>query len=332
MPEETRTKTSGHDDHSDYIEIHITPENLSTHSRLDRFLADKINISRTTIKKLFEAKEITGSTALKLNRMPSPPTKIQVHIPPPLPADHLVPEDIPLHILYEDDDLILLNKAAGMVVHPAPGHPRKTLLNGLLAHCPHLSGIGGVKRPGIVHRLDKGTSGVMVVAKNQRSHEKLIELFATHHIQRKYLTMVQKKKDIPPVGTIESLIARHPKDRLKMSSRVTRGRRAVTHYRVTKQHHCFELLELTLETGRTHQIRVHLSERLNAPILCDPLYANPKQQMQKLSKEVQSLIADYPHPLLHAQKLGFNHPATQQYIEFETPPPPPFCDLITLAQ
>ena len=325
MPQEVTAKID------DSIHIQITEEDLSTYKRLDRFLADKTQLSRTTIKRLFEMQEITGTVSLKLNRMPPPTTHIWINIPPPLPHN-LLPENIPLDILYEDDDLIFLNKKSGLVVHPAPGHPTGTLLNGLLAHCPHLTGIGGVQRPGIVHRLDKGTSGVMVVAKNQRSHEKLIELFSAHNIQRIYLAIIQKRSDLPPVGTIESLIARHPRDRLKMSSRVSRGKRAVTHYRILKQSPCFELLELKLETGRTHQIRVHLSEHLNAPIICDSLYGNPKQQWQNLSPEVQSLVVNYPHPLLHAKKLELTHPTTKKHMTFEAPPPSPFCDLLNLPE
>ena len=172
----------------------------------------------------------------------------------------------------------------------------------------------------------------MVVAKNQNTHEKLIELFAAHDIQRVYLALTQKRQDIPLAGTIKSLIARHPRDRLKMSSRVSRGKNAVTHYRIIQEFSCYQLLELKLETGRTHQIRVHLSEYLKTPILCDPLYGNPKQQLQKLTPQAHTFIADYAHPLLHAQKLGLIHPTSQKYMEFQAPLPTPFQDLINLAQ
>ena len=283
-----------------------------------------------TIKRLFEAGEIMAAPPLplKLNRMPPESSKIFLNLPPPIPSD-LVAEKIPLDILKEDQHLIFLNKPAGMVVHPAPGNRTGTLLNALLHHCPDLTGIGGVQRPGIVHRLDKGTSGVMVVAKTQTAHERLIELFASHHIERAYLAITQYGHPIPPAGTITTLIARHPKNRLKMSSQVSRGRQAITHYRVAKKYPDFQLLELTLKTGRTHQIRVHLSEQLRLPILCDPLYGNPKQQMQRLGHSTQTQqLHHYPYPLLHAHKLGLAHPITQKYLEFQVPPPAPFRELI----
>ena len=162
----------------DHIFIDISEEDILLFRRLDQCLASKVKLSRSTIKRLFESEEITSSTPLKLNRMPKKPLRVSLNLPPPIPT-YLIPEKIPLHILFEDEHLIFLNKPPGLVVHPAPGHYRGTLLNALLAHCPHLTGIGGIQRPGIVHRLDKGTSGVMVAAKTQRAHEKLIELFAT---------------------------------------------------------------------------------------------------------------------------------------------------------
>ena len=314
----------------DHIRIEIREEDLAQFRRLDQFLSDKTKLSRMTIKRLFESQEITASIPLKLNRMPEVSSVVQINIPPPIPSA-LEAQKIPLDILYEDEHLIFLNKPAGMVVHPAPGHQRDTLLNALLAHCPSLSGIGGVQRPGIVHRLDKGTSGVMVVAKTQEAHEKLIGLFAAHDIKRIYRGISQLAKPLPPVGTVSGMIARHPQNRLKMSSRVSKGREAITHYRVVKQYTDFQLLELQLETGRTHQIRVHLSEQLNIPILCDPLYGNPKQQLQNLRDEVRELLAHYPYPLLYAQKLGLSHPITQKYLEFQVPPPGRFNEIVDCA-
>ena len=309
------------------IEIHVDEEHLDRFRRLDHFLADATDLSRMTIKRLFEAGEITGNSDLKMAQMPKAGTAIWLNLPPPVPGN-LKPEKIALDILEEDDELIVVNKPAGMVVHPAPGNPTGTLLNALLFHCPGLARIGGAQRPGIVHRLDKGTSGVMVVAKTQRAHEKLVELFAVHDIERVYMAMTQLGHQIPPVGTIETLIARHPKNRLKMSSFVKRGKSAITHYHVLHRYPHFRLVELKLKTGRTHQIRVHLSERLKIPILCDPLYANAKQQLRRLPSKAQTILADYPHPLLHAQKLGFFHPIRKKEMEFEVPPPPPFKDLM----
>ena len=314
----------------DHIQIEIQEEDLAQFRRLDQFLSAKTQLSRMTIKRLFESQEITAQVPLKLNRMPRAPLMVWINIPPPIPSA-LEAEKIPLDILYEDEYLIFLNKPAGMVVHPAPGNHSGTLLNALLAHFPHLSGIGGVQRPGIVHRLDKGTSGIMVVAKTQDSHEKLIGLFAAHDIQRIYRAIAQLAGPLPPVGTVSSVIGRHPQNRLKMSSRISRGKSAVTHYCVVKQYADFQLLELQLETGRTHQIRVHLSEQLKTPILCDPLYGNPKQQLQNLGHMARGQIFDYPYPLLHAQKLGLLHPITQKYLEFQVPPPSPFRELLNCA-
>ena len=300
--------------------------------RLDQWLVAKTGLSRATIRRLFDAGAITANCPLKLNRMPPQQTLVSVAMLPPV-TGKLLPEDIALDIIYEDEHVIFLHKVAGMVVHPAPGHPSGTLLNALLHHCPQLhQTTGGGQRPGLVHRLDKGTSGVMVAAKTHPAHEGLVALFASHAIERSYLALAQLGRAIPPVGRVESLIGRHPKNRLKMSSRVSRGRQAVTHYRVIRRHQGFQLLELKLQTGRTHQIRVHLSEQLGIPILCDPLYGNPPQQRQGLSHEGQELLRDYPHPLLHAQMLGLVHPITQKYLSFAAPPPAPFKQVMEMEQ
>ena len=313
------------------VQIEIREEDARQFRRLDQFLSEQTQLSRTTIKRLFETEEIVGTVPLKLNRMPPIAAKILINIPPPAPGD-LLPEKIPLDILHEDDDIILINKSAGMVVHPAPGNRTGTLLNALLHHCPDLAKMGGGQRPGIVHRLDKGTSGVMVAAKTEQGHEKLIDLFTLHAIERVYVGMAQLGRPLPPIGKVDGLIARHPKNRLKMSSRVSQGKRAITHYRVIKQCSTFQLLELKLETGRTHQIRVHLSEQLKTPILCDHLYGNPKQQLKNLEPSVQKLLAKYEYPLLHARKLGFVHPVTKEYLEFQAPIPSPFKDLLKMGQ
>ena len=307
------------------IQIKIQQGDIEQFRRLDQFLASKMQLSRMAIKHLFNAREITSRSPLKLNKMPPVKSTIWIHLPLPIPH-HLVAENIPLDILDEDDDLIFLNKAAGMVVHPAPGHNTGTLLNALLHHYPDLKGVG--RRPGIVHRLDKGTSGVMVVAKTQKAYEKLVGLFAIHDIERVYMALAQVGEEIPIAGTVAGLIARHPQNRLKMSSRVRQGKSAITHYRIVKQYSTFQLLELKLKTGRTHQIRVHLSEQLKIPILCDPLYANPQQQRQNLGEQERKLLIQYEYPLLHAQKLGFIHPFTQRYTEFQVLPPAPFKDML----
>ena len=310
------------------IQIEIQGEDTEQFQRLDQFLASKLQLSRMTIKRLFEAQKITANFPLKLNKMPPVKSMVLANLPPPAPSFLEPSSPQHLDILYEDNDLIFLNKMAGMVVYPAPGHHRGTLLNALLGHCPSLRGREGDPRPGIVHRLDKGTSGVMVVAKTPTAQEKLINLFAVHDLQRVYLALAQLGEEIPVAGKIEGLISRHPKNRLRMSSRVRHGKRAVTHYRVVQRYSSFQLLELELETGRTHQIRAHLSEQLKIPILCDPLYGNPKQQRQNLDERAQKILARYEYPLLHAQKLGLKHPITQEYMEFQVPPPSPFKEMV----
>ena len=308
------------------LKIVVTKEDLESYRRLDQFLTEQTKLSRATIKKLFTAEEITLPFGIKLNRMPPAGTEILINIAPPPPHD-LLAENIALDILYEDEDILFLNKPAGMVVHPAPKNHTGTLLNALLFHFKKNAHKETPPRVGLVHRLDQGTSGVMVVAKTITAHDDLVKLFSTHEIERSYITATQAGEEIPKAGRIESLIGRNPQNRLKMSSRVSRGKRAVTHYRLLNSNSRFHLMELKLETGRTHQIRVHLSEKLKTPILCDPIYANPPQQLQRLSEKERALLTTYPHPLLHAQKLGLTHPVTGKYLEFSIPPPQPLQSL-----
>ncbi len=308
------------------IEIIVSQEDFEEFKRLDVFLTKKINhLSRNFIQQLFKKnlihfkKETSLNQKLELKKLPKVNSIIQIQIPPPLP-DKAIAEDIPLEVLFEDDHLIIINKSAGMVTHPAPGNWTGTLVNAVLHHCQDLQAIGDTKRPGIVHRLDKGTSGVMVVAKNKKCHEGLVLLFSTHDISRKYecLAMgVSQNK----IGVLKSLIGRHPNNRIKMSSRPKSGRNAITHYHVLSFFDKLSHIELTLETGRTHQIRVHLSELLKSPILCDSLYGNPKQDLLRVPKELSVMINDYPHPFLHAKSLGFIHPITKEKLLFESPPP-----------
>ena len=214
-----------------------------------------------------------------------------------------------------------------MVVHPAAGNPDGTLVNAILHHCPDLKGIGNEKRPGIVHRLDKGTSGVMVIAKTQKCHEGLVELFSTHDIDRLYEAIALGAR-ISPQKTLESEIGRSPNNRLKMSTKVKVGKRALTHMKVLKFFDHFSHVELKLETGRTHQIRVHLSELLNAPILNDPLYGRKNDEKKFFNSTMKSLLKDYEHPFLHAKFLGFIHPITKEKLEFETKAPQIFQDIL----
>ncbi|MCR9204625.1 MAG: RluA family pseudouridine synthase, partial [Halobacteriovoraceae bacterium] len=243
--------------------LHITQEHHDSFQRLDILLAKSLtDLSRNFIKNLYQKGLITLSPEspyqgkLELKRVPPVETIISIEVPPPAPSDAIA-QDIPLDILFEDEHLIIINKKAGMVVHPAPGHPDGTLVNAILYHCKDLTGVGDQKRPGIVHRLDKGTSGVMVVAKNQKCHEGLVLLFSSHDIEREYRAIVMHSK-LPAAGSIDSPIARHPQNRLKMSSGMERGKRAKTFYKVLETYHPCSLVSCNLETGRTHQIRVHL--------------------------------------------------------------------------
>ncbi|MEE2674045.1 MAG: RluA family pseudouridine synthase [Myxococcota bacterium] len=234
--------------------------------------------------------------------------------PPPRRASEVLAEDLPLSVLHEDADLLVLDKAAGMVVHPAPGHSTGTLVNALLHHCQGLATIGGVERPGIVHRLDRGTSGVMVVAKNDAAHAALAEQFHDHSVERLYRAIVRATPG-QKEGRLDRPIGRHPRDRQRMSVRTRSGRSAVTNWRVEARfpRSGAALLEIRPETGRTHQIRVHLAAA-GLPIWGDPVYGKAK-----------SIRADAPlleRPALHAVVLGFRHPTRGEVLRFETPLPP----------
>jgi 23S rRNA pseudouridine1911/1915/1917 synthase len=300
--------------------ITVTPEDREEFKRLDVFLAQKLSqFSRSTIKRLFEDEDISAEIKLTLNKMPPAGTVIEIEVPPPVTSD-LIAENIPLEILFEDPHLIIINKPAGLVVHPAPGHYTGTLVNAILYHCPDLKGIGAEKRPGIVHRLDMGTSGVMVVAKDQATHEGLVSLFSVHDIERKYEALVGGLPNTHS-GTITTTIGRHPTNRHKMAANVKNGKTAVTHYKTIKQYKGAAHLELRLQTGRTHQIRVHLSQILHTPILCDPVYGGSDSHLKRTPASIQQRLIDYPYQLLHAKELGFVHPITKEKYHFTTPPP-----------
>ncbi|HCL4547424.1 RluA family pseudouridine synthase [Clostridium botulinum] len=241
---------------------------------------------------------------------------IEVNIPEPKLLE-IEPEDIKLDIIYEDKDVIVVNKPQEMVVHPAPGVYSGTLVNALLNHCKDLSGINGVARPGIVHRIDKDTSGILVVAKNDISHNNLAAQFKEHSISRVYMALVEGIiKD--EQGTIEAPIGRHPVDRIKMAV-VKDGRHAVTHYKVIERFKNHTLVECRLETGRTHQIRVHMSHIMH-PLVGDPVYGYKKQRFNLKGQ------------MLHAKLLGFIHPTTGQYVEFESQLPEYFKKIIKILK
>jgi 23S rRNA pseudouridine1911/1915/1917 synthase len=290
--------------------------------RLDRFLADSLpELTRSQVKRLVEEGRVLlqGGAAKAGEKLKGGET-LTVEIPEPAPAEAL-PEAIPLAILYEDRHLIVVDKPAGLVVHPAPGHQGGTLVNALLHHCRDLAGIGGELRPGIVHRLDKETSGVMVAAKDEPTLGALARQFKAHTLTRRYLALVHGvvQKD---EGTVDRPIGRHPTERKKMSSAARAGRRAVTHWRVLRRYDRdrLTLVELTLETGRTHQIRVHFSE-LNLPIVGDPVYGGSGRARSLSDPELRRRVQQLRRQALHARILGFIHPATGAYMEFESPPP-----------
>lgn len=308
----------------------INDDDKNSYKRLDLFLAHKLpDQSRSFIKMLFEKGHITSRNAKKkieLKKFPAVGTVVDVLIPTPAPAD-AQPEDIPLEILFEDEYLLIINKPAGIVVHPAPGNYNGTLVNAILFHCDDLKGVGDQKRPGIVHRLDKGTSGIMVVAKEQKCHEGLVKLFSIHDIERKYECLAMGRS-FQSGGKLESTIGRHPHNRLKMAVDVRNGKKALTHYKLLTQFNKLAHVELKLETGRTHQIRVHLSQLLKSPILCDPLYGNPKEHLQRVGPDIANIINNYEHPFLHAKILGFVHPITKEKLFFEIDPPEIFQNVL----
>ena len=303
---------------SDYTELEITQGDCKKFRRLDLFLVEKINsLSRSSLKKLYLKKLIVSvpDIPLELNKMP--PSGTLIYVFQPMPHDlEIVPENIPLDIVYEDEHLLFIDKPAGMVVHPAPGNLTGTLLNGVLHHCPGIKGVGAPARPGIVHRIDKGTTGILVVAKEQKCYEKLVFLFSKHQIDRVYQALVYGS-NIPSRGKLKCTIGRNPFNRLKMKANVIHGKEAITHYSVQEYFDKVTHLELVLETGRTHQIRVQLCSLLQTPILGDTLYGRKRLSFSPM---LNSLLKSYSHPLLHARRLGFVHPMTGKKIGFDAAP------------
>nr|WP_320114818.1 RluA family pseudouridine synthase [uncultured Desulfuromonas sp.] len=288
-----------------------------TAERLDRFLTRRLpELTRSQLKKMVDDGLVrVDEQAVKAGAKLRGGETVSVTLPEAQPVETL-PEDLPLTILYEDSDLIVIDKAAGMVVHPAAGHSSGTLVNALLHHCHDLSGVGGELRPGIVHRLDKDTSGVMVATKNDATHNDLAAQFKAHSIQRRYVALVHGQVQNVR-GTIDAPIGRHPTHRKKMTSKGRGGRRAVTHWKVLRRYDAdrLSLLEMRLETGRTHQIRVHLSE-MNLPLVGDPLYGNRTRANAINDLEVRQRIHALHRQALHARLLGFIHPRTGEYLQF----------------
>lgn len=279
--------------------------------RLDAFLAQRLpDLSRSRIQQLLEQGCIlVEGKPGKKNRRLTPGERILLDLSEPAEADP-EPEEIPLDILFEDADLLVINKPKGMVVHPAPGHESGTLVNALLHHCgDSLSGIGGVKRPGIVHRLDKDTSGLMLAAKTDRAHASLAAQLGDHSLHRVYAALLIGTPR-PAEGVVDLPVGRHPRDRKKMAAGVPGGRSAVTHYRVLESFPGYSYAECVLETGRTHQIRVHMAS-LGHPVAGDPLYGG------KCALPLSSQC-------LHAREICFRHPVTGEDMTFSCPLPPEF--------
>ena len=292
--------------------LDLTVADIESGERIDKYIADRIeDISRSAVTKLIDDGKVTiGDKAVKKNYKTAPGDNISVIIDDPQPVD-IVPENIPLDIVYEDDHLLVVNKPKGMVVHPAPGNYSGTLVNALMYHCGEsLSGINGELRPGIVHRIDKNTSGLLVVAKSDIAHAGLSEQIKDHSFTREYLAICYGniKED---ERTVDAPIGRHKIDRKRMCVTQLNSKPAVTHIRVLERYRGFTYINCRLETGRTHQIRVHLAY-IGHPIAGDDVYGPSK------------VITELHGQCLHAYKLGFIHPVTREYVEFTADVPESF--------
>lgn len=299
---------------------------LAAGGRLDKALAEASGLSRERVKALIAEGQVrvAGVPATSASAKVAAGLDFAIAVPPPDDAEAR-PQDIPLTVVYEDADLIVVDKPAGMVVHPAAGNADGTLVNALLHHCRgQLSGIGGVARPGIVHRIDKDTSGLLVVAKSDRAHEGLARQFADHSLERAYLAVCQGHPS-PPQGTIAKRLGRSDADRKKMAvlaDDASRGKHAVTHYRTLERLDGCALIECRLETGRTHQVRVHLAS-IGHALVGDPVYGRTSSILRPILSRL-----GFRRQALHAAVLGFVHPATGAFHRFESPLPADMRELI----
>ncbi|MBL7715201.1 MAG: RluA family pseudouridine synthase [Bdellovibrionales bacterium] len=319
------------------VTVHVT-EDDPIDTRADRFLAERLSTdvegsSRSQIQAWIDEGRITlDGRAIKSSEKFLPGQVIQVRVPAPAPLE-LIPEDIPLDILFQDEHLLVVNKPAGLTVHPSDTQKEGTLVHALLHHVKDLSGIGGKLRPGIVHRIDKNTSGALLITKTDAAHQKMSEVFSKHEIERAYWAFCFGSPHWTPFGKkevrIESQIGRSPSDRKKMSSQVEDGRNAITRavqlesYGDTETKGFASLLECRLETGRTHQVRVHLTD-LGYSILGDPTYGTPSSRHTKwnaLPVDVRKAVESLPGQALHARVLGFEHPITGKPLRFQAPLP-----------
>lgn|SRR3989338_3163682 len=306
-----------------YFQVDLSGEG----ERVDTFLSQQPDMpTRSQIQKLIENQKIkVNGVTTKANHKLHLKDNVSVEIPAPTESI-LEPQDIPLNILFEDEDIIVIYKPYGIVVHPGSGNPDKTLVNALLYHCKDLSGIGGVERPGVVHRLDKDTSGVIVFAKNDTAHFNLSQQFQDRSIQRFYFALVYGRME-KKQGMFDSPIGRHPSQRKKMSSRSSRGKPALTFYDVQKEFEQISLVKVNLKTGRTHQIRVHFSEA-GHPVVGDETYGGKKRVKNIVNMEVRTQIEKLPALCLHAAHLTFEHPRTKEKMTFEAPLPEHFQNML----
>jgi len=317
-----------------YTIAHTTFNNF----RIDKFLQTQLSdLSRTRLQNLIKNKnvKINGSIVKSPSKKIKSEDNIEVNFPPPKEA-HIKASNIKLDILYEDNDLIIINKSAGVVVHPGAGNHENTIVNGLLfKYKKNLSNIGGKLRPGIIHRIDKDTSGILVVAKNNFSHSKLSKQFSDHTIQRKYLALVWGSLR-PLNGKIKSLIGRNKKNRQLMTVTEMSGKNAITNYKTLKIFNIKDiprvsLIECELETGRTHQIRVHMQYK-GASLLGDKQYGKKNIKFKKINKEFESILSSLNGQVLHAKSLGFIHPKNNKLVSFESGLPKNFKKILNLLE
>jgi 23S rRNA pseudouridine1911/1915/1917 synthase len=298
-------------------QIKVKEEKMKQGMRIDRYLSEKYpEHSRSYLQKLIkDGNVLVNGNTVKANYKLSEQDELTVEIPEPKEVD-IVAEPVPMDIVYEDDDIIIINKQKDMVVHPCPGHYSGTLVNGLLYHCKdQLSGINGELRPGIVHRIDKDTTGLIVVCKNDQAHRFIAEQLKVHSITRKYHAIVYQNIS-EEEGSVDAPIGRNPNDRKKMAVNYKNGKRAVTHYKVLERlKQKYTYIECSLETGRTHQIRVHMAH-IHHPLVGDEVYG-PKKDKFHLQGQC-----------LHAKVLGFIHPTTKEYVEFTSPLPDYFEEML----
>ncbi|NOY58087.1 MAG: RluA family pseudouridine synthase [Calditrichaeota bacterium] len=314
--------------------LEITVPEGKEKERLDKFLANQLpSVTRAKLKRLVDEERVTiDGQPTKAGHTIRPGEVVRIAFP----ARHeteILSEEIPLDIIYEDEYLLVVDKPPGMVVHPAFGNMSGTLVNALLAHCQQLSGVGGDKRPGLVHRLDKDTSGLLVVAKDDVTHVGLAKQLSAHKIEREYRAVVWghlKQKS----GRIEAALARSPKDRTRMMIHPD-GKHAITNYEVLEEHPITSYLKLNLETGRTHQIRVHLAS-LGHPVFSDATYGGRGKQLAGLNKTrsqfVTRLLQEFKRQMLHARTLVFIHPITQELVRFDSPVPQDMVRLLEILR